>query len=396
MKIGYILRKFPVLSETFILNEMLELEKQGHQLVIFSVERPNDPRFHASLADLKAEVVYIPDLLQWKSLRRHQKMAKRRFNERYRALRNEAIREFNPTLYFRLIQSCYVANHARKLGIEHFHAHFATRATTVAYFVSQLLDCPYTFTAHAVDIFKKSISRRALQKKMDGAKRVVTVSDYNCCYLSEIGLRGNLVKISNGIDMERFQPSKFEAPQPLTFLCVARFVEKKGHTILIEACRRLKEKGAVFRCLLAGKGKLQESIKRAIRENQLEDVVELLGPLTQKEILQRYHQSHVFVLPCVEGSDGNKDGLPVSIVEALACGLPVITTPMTGNPEVVKEGENGLLVPFHDAEALAKAMDSLIHDPRFYQQLRKGARPSVAKMFDQTRTALDLAKVFVK
>jgi len=395
MKVGYILRKFPILSETFILNEILELEKQGVDIHIFSVDRPNDPRFHSRLADLKAHVTYVPDILKWKSLLRHQKKAKRMFKKGYREARKNTLKQMNPSLYLRLMQSCYVANHAHKMGIEHLHAHFATRATTVAYLSAQILDCPYTFTAHAVDIFKESLCQKALQTKMDNAKWVITVSEYNLRYLNNKGTANNILKVHNGIDLDFFVPSLRSPDTLFTFLIVARFVEKKGHRVLVNACRILKEQGVQFQCLLVGKGKLQSKIEAQIKANYLEDVVKILGPLTQNEVLERYHQSHALVLPCTTGSDGNKDGLPVSIVEALACGLPVITTSMTGNPEVVEEGMNGFLIPYDDAKATAEAMRTLVENKTQYKKLKENTRSSILESFDQRQTVKDLAKVFI-
>lgn len=396
VKIGYILRKFPVLSETFILNEMLELERLGVQLEIFSVERSNDSRFHQSLSRLRAEIHYIPDVLNWKSLLKHKREAQNQFGRSYRQTFYYLLRHFSPSLCLRFFQSCYVANMASRLNVDHFHAHFATRATTVAFFASKMSSIPFSFTAHAVDIFKESLSKKALAKKMEGAKKIVTVSEFNKKYLSQISpiQSEKITKIHNGIDLERFFPVEDASCARFTFLCVARMVEKKGHLVLLEACHLLKEWEVNFQCVFIGKGPLLEKIKKKIRELGLKKHVTVLGAQSQEEVLRYYHASHAFVLPCVEGADGNKDGLPVSIVEALACGLPIITTPMTGNPEVVKDCENGLLVPFSDSVATAKAMERLIKDREFYTQLQQKTRSSVVDAFDQEKTIQSLVKVF--
>ncbi len=394
---GYILRKYPVLSETFILNELLELEALGAELHIFSLERPNDPRFHENLHKLKAHVTYVPDLLKLKSLWKHRKSASRNFGKGYRQALWYAFRHFNPSLALRFLQGCYIANAAKKLSIAHFHSHFATRSTSAAFFASMISEIPYSFTAHAVDIFKQTLSQKALQKKMEHAKFVVTVSEYNKNYLSDLSQKSShkIYKIHNGIDLEKFQSNGANTQSPFTFLCVARFVEKKGHKVLLDACGRLREEGLQFQCLLVGKGKLQKKIETIIQEKQLQDYVQVLGPHTHEEVLSRYHQSHAYVLPCQIGSDGNRDGLPVAIVEALACGLPVITTPMTGNPEVVKHGHNGLLVPFNDANATAMAMRSMMCEDNLYPKLQSNCRPSVLDKFDLGQTTGSLVKLFM-
>ncbi|NIP98360.1 MAG: glycosyltransferase family 4 protein, partial [Akkermansiaceae bacterium] len=168
----------------------------------------------------------------------------------------------------------------------------------------------------------------------------------------------------------------------------------KGHTVLLDACRQLRDRGVPFQCWIVGKGRLRSPIQKQIRELGLGDDVKLLGPLRSGEVLECYHRVHASVLPCVEGSDGNKDGLPVSIVEALAWGLPIITTPMTGIPEVVEHEKNGLLVPFRDAGRLAEEMERLVNDGALYENLRAQTRPSVAAMFDMEKTITQMEQCF--
>lgn len=395
-KVGYILRKFPVLSETFILTEILELEAQGVEVHIFSVERPNDPRFHKNLHQLKAHVTYLPDLLKLKSLLKHRKKTAKNFPKGFWKALRYALKQTNPSLMLRLLQSCYVCNIAKKENVEHFHAHFATRATTIAFLSSMISDIPYSFTAHAVDIFKETLCQKALSRKIDYANFVVTVSEYNKKYLSTHfhPFADKILKIYNGIDLSVFHPKEKTREEPFTFLCVARFVEKKGHRFLIEACEILKNQGLNFRCWLVGKGKLEQQIQKSIKSKKLQDVVEILGPHTHDEVLERFHNSHAYVLPCVEGKNGNKDGLPVAIVEALACGIPVITTPMTGNPEVVIDDHNGFLIPFENSQKTAEAMKRMLKDKILYANLCRNARPSVEVHFDNKNTVLSLANKF--
>jgi colanic acid/amylovoran biosynthesis glycosyltransferase len=395
-KVGYILRKFPVLSETFVLNEILELEAQGVEVHIFSAERPNDPRFHKNLHLLKAHVTYLPDLLKMKSLWRHRKKAAANFPKGFRQALGYVLKHPKPSLLFRLLQSCYVCNTARKERITHFHAHFATRATTLAFLCSMISGIPYSFTAHAVDIFKDSLCKKALSRKIDFANFIVTVSEYNKNYLStHFGHSAEkILKIYNGIDLKVFHPKIKKEGDPFTFVCVARFVEKKGHKVLVDACEILKDQGINFRCWMVGKGKLETDIRNAITRKKLQGFIEILGPHTHDEVLERFHQSHVYVLPCVEGKNGNKDGLPVALVEALACGLPVITTPMTGNPEVVKHGMNGFLVPFEDPYKTAEAMRIMLEDTVCYQALSGRARSSIEDYFDSKKTVKALISKF--
>ena len=178
--------------------------------------------------------------------------------------------------------------------------------------------------------------------------------------------------------------------QPFTVLTVARLVEKKGLDVLVDACALLRDRGLPLRCWIVGKGARRSALQAQIRRLGLEERVALLGAHTQTEVLARYAAAHVFALPCVVGADGNRDGLPVSIVEALASSLPVVSTPITGIPEIVRDGENGLLVPCGAAGALADAIAALVHDEALHARLAGNARASVEAHFDRDRTAAAL------
>jgi glycosyltransferase involved in cell wall biosynthesis len=176
---------------------------------------------------------------------------------------------------------------------------------------------------------------------------------------------------------------------------VARLVEKKGGRYLVEACRLLHERGVSFRCEIIGRGSLRQPLLEQIRRAGLASSVLLLGSRKHGDVLAHLRTAHLYVLPSIVGSDGNREGLPVSIVEALACSLPVVSTPVTGIPEVVRDGHNGLLVPERDPVALADALQRLIEDRELYERLRAQARPSVQATFDATGISEQLRGLFV-
>jgi colanic acid/amylovoran biosynthesis glycosyltransferase len=389
MRVGYVLRRFPVLSETFILNEILALEKQGIEVSIFALAPTRDPKFHEGLSRLRGNVSYIPSLLEWKDVLKANRRLYGKNPQRYRSALWKALRSFNPTFIWRFLQAGCVADKARSARLQHLHAHFANRATTVASLASRLTKIPYSFTAHAFDIFIEG-SQRHLNDRMTRARFVVTVSDCNIKFLTSIlaGRAARLVKIYNGIDLSRFTPGPPPPPMPpLHILAVARLVEKKGLPILVEACALLRDRGVDFRCTLVGKGAMRPILEGRIKDLGLGEFITMPGARTQGEVLELYRASHVFALPCIVGDDGNRDGLPVSIVEALACGLPVVSTPVTGIPEAVLEGVNGFLVPEKDVRALADALERLARDHGLRERLAGGARDSVASKFDQDQTA---------
>ncbi|MCI0602884.1 glycosyltransferase family 4 protein [bacterium] len=395
LKVGYVLRKFPVLSETFILNEILALEAQGISVTIFSMYHSNPPRFHEDLPKLKATVYYIPEILEPANCMKYASQAARRFGKKFTSALRSVLIKANPSLLWRFLQSTYVADKAAQLRLSHLHAHFASRASTVAQLAARMSGIPYSFTAHAFDIFSHNVKRKVLADKMGNAKFVVTVSDFNKKYLESAvnGASSRLSRIYNGIDMTRYSPNDEVPAGPFSIVSVGRLVEKKGHYLLIEACAHLKQKGIDFVCQIVGTGRLRLDLQALIEKSGLKEQVRLLGTHTQLEVVARYRAAHIFVLPCRVDSEGNRDGLPVAIVEALACGLPVVTTPTTGIPEVIKHGVNGLLIPDNDVIALVEAIESLIQNPSFYHQLRSNARESVLRNFDIRKTVLAIQKL---
>ncbi|HVF40852.1 MAG TPA: glycosyltransferase [Gemmatimonadaceae bacterium] len=389
--IGYVVRKFPVLSETFILNEILALEAMGVTVEIFSLAPTRDPRFHDGLCRLKANVHYLPTPAEPRALLRIAKRFAARNPKRYRRQLIKVIATRRPKLLWRFVQASWVADRARRTGVRHLHAHFANRSATVAQQAAKLLGVPFSFTAHAFDIYRGA-DHAVIARKMADSKFTVTVSEFNVRFLDSLmnGKRGRVELVRNGIDMSRFMPAPRVPMTPFRILTVARLVEKKGIPVLVEACRVLRDRGHKFRCDIIGKGALRAELERNIRANELGSMVRLLGPLPQQEIIRRYQVAHVVALPCIVAADGNRDGLPVSIVEAMACGLPVISTPVTGIPEVIQDGCNGLLVPEGDAVALADALERMMTDDELYARLRSSARASVCESFDQRRTAAKL------
>lgn len=393
--VGYVCRKFPVLSETFILNEILSLEKLGMPVQIFSLLPPRDPRIHEGVVRLKASIHHVPGWADRRLLLRHARRAWERNRPVYRKQLMKVLLSFNRHLLWRFLQAGWVADRAHRLELEHLHAHFANRTATVARFASQLTGIPYSFTAHAFDIYRGA-DLGAVAEKMRDAAFTVTVSDYNVDFLRELASEdeARIELVRNGVDFERFRPAERPPEDPFTILAVARLVEKKGLPVLVEACRLLHERGRDFRCRMVGKGNQRGLLERMIREGGLKGKVKILPPHTQEEIVERFHEAHCVALPCVVGEDGNRDGLPVSIVEALAAGVPVISTPVTGVPEAVFDGKNGFVVPERDPKTLADRIERLMDEPELLASMRAAARPAAQGLFDQELTARQLHELF--
>lgn len=394
--IGYVLRKFPVLSETFILNEILALEARGLAIHIFSLGPPRDPKFHEGVTRLRAPIVYLPGLADYRALLRYVRAAANRYGGSFRRELLSVLFSGKPKLVWRFLQAAYIAERAARLGIGRFHAHFANRSTTVARLASRIGEIPYSFTAHAFDIYRADVSPRILRRKITDADFVIAISESNEKLLAEVadGAGQKIRLLHNGIDLATFVPEPGPHRSSFSILCVARLVEKKGLPHLVEACGHLRDRGLGFRCQIVGRGNLRPLVTGMIRELRLEKHVRLRGAVRQGEVPDLYRAADVCVLPAIVASDGNREGLPVSIVEALACGLPVVATPVSGIAEVVRHDHNGLLVPPGDSSALADALERLITDPGLCARLRSNARASVVTDFDIRRTSRSLEQLF--
>lgn len=389
-RVAYLLKTFPRLSETFILNEVLGLEKLGMDIRIFSLKRPEGEPRHPSFAEVKSSVTYIPSLgpqfrpkdicllalchLVLLLTRTHRYFAAAGFY--FGKPGKSRLKDF--------LQAGYLARLLDRGGFDHLHAHFANVPTTVAEVVHRLTGIPYSFTAHAKDIYLTPPVE--LARKMAGATCVLTCTAYNQRYLADLAPDGTPVRLAyHGIDVGRFGAARARAPEPGTdvplLLSVGRFCEKKGLEYLIEACRILADRGRSFRCQIVGYGELQGKLEAMIAELGLEGCVSLPGKMTQDQLAALYPRASLFVLPCLVTDNGDRDGIPNVLIEAMASGTPVISTSVSGISELVKHMENGLLTEQRNALAIADAMELLLVQPALRQRLAESGRETVLRRF---------------
>lgn len=386
MKIAYILKMYPRFSETFIVNEILELERQGVDVRIYSLRKPDDGRFHASLARVKANVVYVPEYPQMEPgrVRAAHVALFRAYPETYLKLRSYAESRGHPYALKRFLQAGLIAEHIIRNPVNAMHAHFGSSASRVSNYIHQITGLPYSFTAHAKDIFHNGVKPKSLIQKIAAARFVVTVSDFNKSYLEAMmdDTPTDIRRLYNGIDLNRFRPDLTVRRQPNLILGVGRLVEKKGFDHLIQACHILARRGVDFRCAIIGKGDLRDPLNLLISHLGLEKQVKLVGPRPQDGVLAAYKRAAIFALPCIIGSDGNRDGLPTVLLEAMATGLPAVSTDLTGVPEIITHGEDGLLVEPGDPESLAETLEQLLADAALREQMGQAARRKVETLFD--------------
>ncbi len=390
-RVGYVLKRYPRYSETFIVNEILAHEAAGLEVEIFSLCAPTDTYFAEQVARVRAPVTYLPvESLKaaefWANLEEAGEECDD-FGAAVAAARGEEAK----TVY----QAARLAAAARRKGIGHLHAHFATSATAVARLAARFAGVPYTFTAHAKDIFHDSVRPDDLGRKLRDAAGVVTVSDFNGDFLARHygSAAARVVRVYNGLDLVGF-PYQAPANRPPRIVAVGRLVEKKGFADLIDAIGVLAGQARAVTCQIVGGGELEADLVAQVERLGLKGRVEFLGPRPQSEVLAAVQGAAMLVAPCVVGSDGNRDGLPTVLLEAMALGTPCVSTPVTGIPELVRDGETGLLVPERNPPALANAIARLLDDSALRVGLARRGRSTIEAEYDIHRNAARIRGLF--
>jgi len=401
-KIAYLIKCFPRLSETFILHEVLELERQGLPLRIISLLRPSG-KINKAAEEVQATVTYVPGIFPRAFFPLLQASGRRFLKAPLKFLCiwiAALVRFHHHATPKHLLYAAYVANQLEQDGITHVHAHYANTPATVAVLAHQFTGIPYSFTAHAKDIY---LSRKAsLIYKMSKAKFVVTCTGYNQHYLESLpGSPRNVAihRIYHGLNLRVFPSHLTVLPKAATrplILTVARLVEKKGLPYLLEACRMLKDQGYDFTCRIVGEGELRPMLGKYICELGLSSTVELWGAETHERVIEMYQQAALFVLPCVVSENGDRDGIPNVLVEALSMGVPVISTPISGIPELITSEENGLLVPPRNSATLAVAIARFLDDSLLRRRIAVAGRQTVLAHFDMTQNAQSLKALLLE
>jgi colanic acid/amylovoran biosynthesis glycosyltransferase len=288
--------------------------------------------------------------------------------------------EFAKALY-ELTASCYFAGHCRRFSAEHIHVHFASRSLSLGLMIGMLTDLPVSCTVHAFDIFTRSPG--SLQMRLAKCKFIAAVSQFNVEYL--LNICGKSVAalchvVHCGIDVEKFR-SVSRQPEPDRIICVCRLSPKKGLDVAIRACAKLRDNNVKFQFEIAGDGPHRQALEKLIAQLHLADNVKLLGTRPNDELMELFNRACVFLMPCVKTPDGDMDGIPVAMMEAMACEVPVVSTAISGIPELVEDELTGRLAPEEDVDALAQILKELLADMDKIRRFGKAGREHVLKDF---------------
>ncbi len=393
-RIAYLFSRYPVVSQTFCDSEMLALEGMGFDIEVASLNRPPNSFRHERLERLKAEIHYPPphDVLEALSKDADYKS---KLGAMIAAHGEVYGTSYKPSTRAR--NAWYFARHLRRLGVRHVHVHFANRATHTALFLRKL-GFTFSFTAHAQDFMIDLGSNALLSEMAREAEFVVAVSDYSRDMLREMCPEAaeKIIRIYNGIELDDFSASPVKQQSPMRILSVGRLIEFKGFQHLIGACGILKRRGMAVETRIVGEGPMRPDLEERIAREGLADCVKLLGVRSQEEIKRELREADLFALGSIFDSVGAADILPTVITEAMACRLPVVSTTVTGIPEMVAHGETGLLVEPGDEEAMANAISDLAADPERRRAMGAAGRARAERLFTFKATAGVLGERFIE
>ncbi len=398
-----LLKGYPRLSETFIAQELLGLEKAGFDLRLVSMRRPTDKKRHPVHDEIKAPVHYLPEYLHEEPIRvlRAVRKAMRRagFKQALRGFFADLRRDMTRNRVRRFGQAAVLAAEWPE-DATWLHAHFIHTPASVARYTSQLTGIPWSCSAHAKDIWMSPDWE--LGEKLSAMEWVVTCTQTGFRKLQNLaGQKGKVHLSYHGLDLKRFgiferTPALADGSDPkspVRILTVGRAVEKKGFDILLQALAHLPA-DLHWRLDHVGGGEKINSLRELAKKLGLDDRMRWNGPMDQSEVLQLYRQSDIFALACRIAADGDRDGLPNVLVEASSQGLMCLSTNISGVPELLENGRNGMVVPPEDPRAFAAALESAIRDPKLRQRLANAAEARVRHDFNFQDSVDQLGALF--
>jgi len=400
-----VVSRFPKLTETFVLYELQAVEDEGASIELYPLQRQRAPKMHPE-AGMWLRRAHFTPFLSWTIVRANLRFITRRpglyCTTLLRLLRRTcgSVRYLGGALAF-YPKAVYFAATMAADAVDHLHAHFANHPAAVAWVVHRLSGIPYSFTAHGSDLHR---DRHMLRDKVAEAAFVVAISEYNRnVILEECGqdASAKVLVIHCGVDLRAFRPRPADANgdqlgRPLAILCIGTLHEVKGQTYLIEACRRLAAGGLGFICHFIGDGPDWKALSRQAVRAGLGARVHFHGRMTQEEVREVLKEADVVVAPSVPTRSGRREGIPVALMEAMSCGVPVIASRLSGIPELVEDGSTGVLVEPRDVEGLSSALERLLRDRELRRRLGRAGQAKVEEDFDLQKSAAALMQRFLR
>src|SRR6266545_2830682 len=409
MRLGYLYSRYPVISQTFCDAEMLALERRGIELVIGSVYPPLTSLRHEYIARLRAPIHYAPPQKILRILERDAKTARKW----PRDLVEQHEGRYGPSAKAeqRARNALYFAEFFGRSGVDHLHVHFANRAAHTALFLKEISGIPFSVTAHGQDFMKDLGSDDLLREICGAAEFFAAETDYSRDLLRQRcpDSAAKIHRVYNGIDLERFPAPRDEVARPRhgeqavvapyhlpRIVSVGRLVPFKGFNDLVDACAELARRRIDFVCDIIGDGPLRETLQAKIEQLDLSSRVNLLGSLSQGAVLEKLQAADIFALASTTDAQGATEVFPTVILEAMASARTVVSTRLAGIPELVVDGQTGMLAPPGDSAALAHALEQLLRDPELRLRFGHAGRARIEQHFRIEQTVAPLIDLFQK
>jgi len=404
-RLGMILKGYPRISESFISTEILLLESLGIPIEIYSLREPREDFSHDHIKEIRASATYLPEyvLPHLQVLLRSNIALRKLLGPHYSRCMAGAVRRAWERKKLATLRHFLQAGHLAAIRlmhdpVTHLHAHFCHTPTSVALFASELTGLPFSFTAHAKDIYISEPDQ--LVRKIRKARFVVTCTRYNAQYLEDLarsaGCDTPLHVVYHGIDLSffTFAPTPHPDP-PYHILSIGRLVPKKGYDTLLRSLKLLDRAGLDFQFTHIGDGEMHHRIARMTRDLDLTHRVNLLGTLPHAKIINHYRRAHCFALACKVAPNGDRDGIPNVLIEAMAAGVPTVATKVSAIPELVEDGVTGVLVQPDDHVGMAAAITDILLHPEKYKRHITLARARVERVFDNRSCVKRLHSLFI-
>jgi glycosyltransferase involved in cell wall biosynthesis len=402
LRVAFVLKGYPRLSETFIAQEIAALERRGLDILIVSLRKPTDSRRHPVHAQIRAAVLYLPEYLLLEPLRVLRSWLQVRRSPNYKSVFSlwlkDLRRDPTPNRIRRFGQALVLAAELPP-EVRHLHAHFLHTPASVARYTAELLGLAWTGSAHAKDVWTTPEWEK--REKLASCEWLVTCTRANLDHLAALAPPGRVHLVYHGIDLQRFPKKVLSRPErdgsssadPVVILSVGRLVEKKGTEVLLEALARIRP-GLHWRFVHVGGGPLKRRLGRLASSLGIAERVQWRGALTQDKVLDEYRAADVFALASRVARDGDRDGLPNVLAEAQSQALACVATRVSAIPELVRDGQTGVLAAENNPDELARALEALITNPARRRTLGHAGQARVTQNFALEDNLEQLARKF--